>query len=496
MPKLMYQDKCYGGSEPRTVKFIQQFLTNLEKKIARNNIGAAGSVNGNMPNEDGDITVNRVNLADNLYTSANQEQYRDLIFSTSAGSASIADSASAILVAVSGNCIKDNNGVIHVATPTSFRALSGNQYDKNSMYLTGKTIDEDGNIVNLTNSYVAYIHAVGGLDEGYTVYDPSGSIVRLGWTKNIPTASTTGIDMDGATLSETLSYIDVEEDGYICVALTNKNNLVVHPTWSGVKDTYEYEYSASTISIPMYDADGTELPTHKYGLPSVNSIRDEINLSALQYYQRIGQMEYSAENLSTVEDMGVEYIYDEDNIFYVLPIPIFYTLASSVVSGYTAWDFGTEEFIGTDVPVYAQMIYGTNIVDTVRTECVKTSDTDALSASKLANLKAQGIGINSDVVQLTTDLTKLNTLYGTSAQGITCIDIGTQLTVVTVNRAIYGDVSLGLTNYVDSAVCIRDVTNGKLARFWINNGTLKVFQAENYTQGNTYIGTFILRRTS
>ena len=50
----------------------------------------------------------------------------------------------------------------------------------------------------------------------------------------------------------------------------------------------------------------------------------------------------------------------------MLETPVTYTLASTVSGVYTANDFGTEEFVGSDAPLEATIIYGNNLVDKLR----------------------------------------------------------------------------------------------------------------------------------
>lgn len=403
------------------------------------------SVNG----ETGDVTVNHVALADNLYSIDNQEIYDGYIFRTSGGSVSI-DNGEASLTAIYGNtevegrvpmslrllCSNQDlqlsinaetwrqsspggasgsypfvydtdhweysgstvnltdygisllgtpatgdtitvnytvgtQGTLRVARPTAFKAIGLNQFDKDNNVLSGYSFDSNGDVVPNANAYLCWIHAVGGLEDGYTVYSENNAVLRIGWFTEIPDTATTGIEVLSSDVG--LSHVAVDESGYLCVVTTDIDTLCVHPTWSGYED-YTYEaYSESVIAIPTADAEGAPLPTASYGMPSVGTVRDELSLDLKRYTQRIARLTYSAANLETVQAMGVDYDYDASYIYYVMTDPIVYSLASGVSGAYTAADFGTEEFLGTNVAVYAQNVYGQNLRDKLRTDVLTIS---------------------------------------------------------------------------------------------------------------------------
>ena len=283
---------------------------------------------------------------------------------------------------------KGEQGTINIATPYTFKSIGLNQFDKATMILSGYTISTTGAVVAEAGKYIAYIHAVGGLTDGYTVRSAAGVIIRTGWLASIPTTTTSGISLDGVTGDGNTSYITPAEDGYICVAVSGIDDLCVHPKWSGYEDeTYE-DYSESVITIPTADADGAALPTASYGMPALGSVCDELNLDLKTYTKRIGQLAFNVQNLASVKAMGVAYDYDATNIFYVLAVPIVYTLDSTVSDAYTAADFGTEEFTSTSVAPYAQNLYGDNLRDKLRTD-VLTISAQVLTASQKAGVNSR-----------------------------------------------------------------------------------------------------------
>lgn len=295
------------------------------------------------------------------------------------------------------------NGDMQVATPTSFQASGFNQFNPVNV-LSGYTINENGEIVESVGSYVAYIHAVGGLENNYgnrhgdyTIYDDNttGTLVRIGYSATIPTTSSTvtlsgsdGIEVVNDTSilpANKLQWITFPKDGYICVALTDITKLCVHPTWSNYKDQDYAEYVApSVINIPTTGYDISDPTQTQVSLNcasyfgKVGNVFDEIFLEDNRYVNRIGRYTYSAENLATVEELGVDYIYDSNYIYYVLPTPVTYVVDIPNNGQYIANDFGTEEFVGTTVAVLANTLYGNNLVDKLRTD-VLTKSAQSLS---------------------------------------------------------------------------------------------------------------------
>jgi len=295
------------------------------------------------------------------------------------------------------------NGDMQVATPTSFQASGFNQFNPANV-LSGYTINENGEIVASAGSYVAYIHAVGGLENNYgnrhgdyTIYDnnTTGTLVRVGYSATIPTTSSTitlsgndGIEVVNDTSilpANKLQWITFPKDGYICVALTDITKLCVHPTWSNYKDQDYTEYVApSVINIPTTGYDISDPTQTQVSLNCANyfgkvgNVFDEIFLEDNRYVNRIGRYAYSQANLDTVIELGVDYIYDSNYIYYVLPTPITYVVDIPNNGKYTVNDFGTEEFVGTTVAVLANTLYGNNLVDKLRTD-VLTKSAQSLS---------------------------------------------------------------------------------------------------------------------
>ena len=269
--------------------------------------------------------------------------------------------------------VAPERGTILVSKPTTFESTGFNQFDKSSMYIQNASI-VNGAIASNSGTYIAYCHAKGGVDNGYVAYSANAYIRNIGWCANLPTIGESVVTTGGSS-SGTLASIPFNEDGYVVVVVTNISDLCIHPKWSGTDDTkYEDYVAPDVITLPTTSIDSQVLPLNSYGMPAVGNISDRLNLDAGFYIQNIGRYAYSASNLETVQALGVDYDYDDTNIFYVLNNPVIYSV--DVDSIYNVNDFGTEEFLNTPVAVKAYMLYGQNLRDKLRTGVVeKTGDT-------------------------------------------------------------------------------------------------------------------------
>ena len=283
-------------------------------------------------NNDG---ASHVEFANQIHTDTLQVEEGDFVFRTTAGTLSI-ETGPAVLMSIKGKTTSTTEQevtTLHTATPTSFVATGYNQY----------------------NSSTRIAHVVGGQE--YRVVADRAYSFEFSVTGE---SSWTTITLDNGRYTP-------PTDGYFKVTTSYPDEVLVALVWSGIRDDDPLEpYEESVILIPTTDKDGTELPTASYGMPSVGDVADELNLQEKTYVQRIGHYPYTAENLVAVQALGVEYIYDATDIFYVLADPIIYHLDDSVSANYIANDFGTEEFLGTAVPLGVEISYGNNLVDKLR----------------------------------------------------------------------------------------------------------------------------------
>jgi len=308
---------------------------------------------------------------------------------------------------------------LSIIQPTAFRAIGFNQFNKgseqfpNAQYIEGYAIDASGNVVESEGSYVAWVHVVGGLANGYQIYNGTVSLDRVCWTSEIPTASTAGMTVleentalsedavEGGAGNKLIKDYQFDEDGYLAISTTSIDGLCVHPRWSGTvnwrdsEGLNDYEdYEEYTIPVPLVaiDNSGDEpvevtLPTGVYGIPSIGNVKDELNFGNLTYTQNISSIEYTPQNISDVVSMGVPYSYDSERILFALQSPRKYRLGEEYADLFTVCDYGIEEFLGSNIPfdVECAVLYGQSLKDKLRTDVVTVSE-QQLSDSEKAQI--------------------------------------------------------------------------------------------------------------
>lgn len=306
-------------------------------------------------------------------------------------------------------------GILTVAKPTAFQSTGFNQFDKTTMIIENAGI-ANGSIISNSGTYVCYCPSKGG-DHGYAAVSLEGHILTtgncgMGWCSTQPAIGTTVVTTSENASDSYEAYtgrFTNSADGYIVIVVSDPSDLMMGCAWSDyITDAQELgEYipytAPSQILIPTqgYDSEDqlVSLPTATYGIPRLGNVYDTINFDASTYIQRIGYMQYSAGNLVTVKDWyntyGTPYDYDEGiydgdtkirdgYIFYVLDgnsgNPITYTLDTTSI--YQVDDHGTEKFTGTTIPVEAELLYGQNLRDKLRTDVVTISEQELLPSQQ------------------------------------------------------------------------------------------------------------------
>lgn len=286
-------------------------------------------------------------------------------------------------------------GAISIPKPTAFRATGLNQFDKETMFIENAIITNNTIIENI-GTYVCYCKAVGGVTNGYVAYSEGGHIQNIGWSASLPQFNDTVVT-DNKTVAEQISSIEFDNNGYVIVVVDNMDDLVIRPTWSiegPLKENdelvwYEPYTAPSVINFPQTGiVQGTgetkQLPLDSYGMPAVGHVADRLNLDTKTYIQYIGHKGNTPSEMAEVISQNTPYIYDENNIYYVLDTPIIYNV--EVDSVYTVNDFGTEEFVGASEPLGSQILYGQNLRDKLRTDVVTISQ-QSLNATQQQQIR-------------------------------------------------------------------------------------------------------------
>ena len=114
-----------------------------------------------------------------------------------------------------------------------------------------------------------------------------------------------------------MGHYEPQDQGYLCVATTDLDNLCCHLTWEGLNDEVYESYYDYSLNIPYTDENGTTITT--YGLVNLDDTTeyyDEIDFNNYKFYKRTTRIAYSAENLATVQALDVPYLYDSNYIYY------------------------------------------------------------------------------------------------------------------------------------------------------------------------------------
>lgn len=179
-------------------------------------------------------------------------------------------------------------------------------------------------------------------------------------------------DGERESVTVTNGRFTIPSDGYLWVTGGNNTDTAIWMTWSDWTEGYVGAFETySETSIDLSELMETYFP---YGLLQVGNVRDEIDLSLGRVTNNVGRIAYSASNLETVQAYGTEYEYDENYIYYGLTEPIITSI--SIDNSYHACDHGIEYFIGTTLPIYAQLLYGVNLKNRLERDVVlKSGDT-------------------------------------------------------------------------------------------------------------------------
>ena len=211
------------------------------------------------------------------------------------------------------------------------------------------------------------------------------------------------------TISPVSGYFTIPSDGYVWVTGGKGNNsggdgTYILMTWSDWGEGYDGDwmaYSEDEIDISAI------MENFPYGLMQVAGVADEINFGMQMAISQIQRMAYTAENLAAAKASGREWEADENYIYIVKATPDIYLFSDiftaysssntyalgavhthdgatyrciSAIStaeawnaahwteygNYTAYDHGEEIIEGGTVEVFAQTLYGRNLVDYLR----------------------------------------------------------------------------------------------------------------------------------
>ena len=452
---------------------------------------AVKSVNGELPDEDGDILIKTVPYAQNLESEYSHSNYAPFIQRTSGGEGSVSN-GDAWLMNVKGTNRHDGYVAESIAwelTPVAREDPITATFNRDTFvdyvaysgtitlaYSSGWTADPalygftitgtpvDGDVIT-----VVYQEEIRGeiivsnplclIATGWNLYDDS-----VGYAKVVKYAN--GYRIDGsytdvkyaATLTGTKTSVtvidgnfDIVADGYIFVTGGDPTDTAVYPTWEDWTEGPGKEFEAYTQS--MVDFSSIMSAYFPNGLLKAGSAVDEINFNLARAISRVERLNYNATNLAIAKSTGREYEYDEDYIYLARSAADIAenTHVISVSGDYTVDDHGIEYFTQTELAPDCQVLYGTNLKNKLERDVLTISQQTLTSAQQTQvrqNISAVG---QSDITSSALKIAPFETkLY----EGVTT-------GYVSDNILKFGGEVLNSTNFVNGNFLI--VLNGSYA---------------------------------
>lgn len=188
-------------------------------------------------------------------------------------------------------------------------------------------------------------------------------------------------------------------DGYILVTGGNETDTMIWAQWSdwgetpnqGTASEGQYApYSQTTIDISSVMT--SYFPN---GLMRVGNTYDEINLNTGYALQRIMKLQNTQANIDYVESLGVPYVLDTGSIYAVSPEVNAQRI--SVSGTYTAADHGLEYFLGTTVDLGVTALYGQNLKDKLRMDVLTISEQELSDEQKAQVQSNLGLSVANNL---------------------------------------------------------------------------------------------------
>ena len=401
--------------------------------------GTVKSVNSTSPDENGNVTLNKVPIADNLDSSIRQQSSGEYIVRTAGGSASLSDGPASLL-RVMGNSVRTGY------TPESIDfSVNSDSCDASITSMdTFRTAMENSGTLTLsyTSSWSADpatygITVVGTPDNGDSIVavwvkevrgtitnaEPTGFSVTgwnlfnqtAGYARVVKYSDDYGYGISGTYTSLAFSATESGEqtaitvsgglfsvpgDGYVWVT-GGDSTTAIWATWSDWTTGYQGDYQAyskTTISLAAVMA-----ACFEDGLCGIGNVRDYIDIAGGYAYQWIDVLEYSDENLAVAEASGRVYTYDEDSIYLARASATVTALTSTLAinGAYTVNSHGLEMFDGTLVDVGSMTSYSADLKNRLERDVVTKSqdlvDNLDSSATDKALTARQGKAINDNL---------------------------------------------------------------------------------------------------
>ena len=445
-----------GGTGVTTAREILEVIgaepkhnVNLEEMLQK----TVKSVNGVLPDENGDLRLLRVPSAENLVSEESQMIDGLFVERTTGGTASVSDGP-ATIGAIYGNSVHegyipeskyfeihlagrlDNAAPITAVIDWDTYASAANNVSMNKTFVYTTEWSENpvtyglsvggtpvnGDTINVfftveNRGTITNASPLTFVETNWNLYDGTTGICRvlkysdaygfkIGGTYTGITFSPTLSGIKTSVTPDSNGLFDIPEDGYLFVTGGNQTDTYILMTWSDWTGGYTGDFAAASSDV----IDLTSLMTQsfQFGLCAVGGVMDEINFGEQVAYSRIARSAYSEANLAAAEASGQPYIYDANWIYSVKSTPE--RIPFQIINTLTVYDHGTERFTGTEIPVYVEMLFGQNLKDKLRTDVVTLSSQNLTDSQK--QQARQNIGAAADAAVIKSINHKLPDAYG------------------------------------------------------------------------------------
>lgn len=394
------------------IKYLLQKLKTVFLQIS----DAVRSVNGNLPDEYGDIAVNSVPYAQNLESDTVHRNYDEFIVRTSGGEGSVSDGDAWLMgikgtnvhegfipesftITTTSSAISVNDIAVNAATFKTQVSVSGTTvftYTSStwtpSLSTYGVTIGDGTPEENDTIS-VAYVKEDPGTiyvttpysfeATGWNLLEPEvetdtacAMLARYGFGYRIEGEYTDvkfSTTFSGTRVSVTVTdgnfnpfegLADSIDSGYVWVTGYDATTCVYN-TWEDWNEETDHPAveAYATSSVDFHEIMASYFPN---GLLKAGSVVDEINFNLKQAISRVNRMQNDSAgvNLAAARASGREYEYDTNYVYLARTpqeIADDYTFTITLGGGYQVNEHGIEFFTQTDIAPDTEIMYGNNL---------------------------------------------------------------------------------------------------------------------------------------
>ena len=400
------------------------------------------SVNETLPDENGNVQIVRVPMADNFTSDESHVVSGTFIERTTGGDSSITD-GNAYLGVLYGNSVRtgytaetknletvlvertdDSQPMTAEINWDTFRAaVSGISTNKTFSYASvwnenpetyGITVGgtpKNGDVINVyfiaeNRGTIANATPDTFNSANWNLYDNETGYAKvlkysdvhgfkIGGTYTGVSFSTT-IDGEKTVITpDSNGLFTIPSDGYVFVTGGNDTDTYVLMTWSDWEDGYTGDFLTKNVST--IDFSEVMQNVFPFGLCAIGIVTDEINFNDRVATVRIERVAYSTENRIVAENSGRDFIYDSNWIYSVKETPE--KVRFNVDNDLVVYDHGVEYFTGTEVPLTAFQLFGQNLKDKLRREVVAVTPQNFSASQKQIARENIEAAWNSEVIK-------------------------------------------------------------------------------------------------